>query len=81
MSETMEDSKRVHKFFGRSGEDYHLWSARTEAALEAKGVLHVVVSDVFVSGDLAEDTVKAIATARAVLIQGLGDRPLRLFSF
>lgn len=75
----MEDSKKIHKFYGKPGEDFHLWCARTEAALQAKEALSVVLNDAL--GDvegLDDDTSKAIATARAILIQGLGDRPLRL---
>lgn len=75
----MEDSKRVYMFYGKSGEDFHLWCARTEAALQAKDVLHVVIVDAFVDHREPDDeTQKAIATARATVIQGLGDRPLRL---
>ena len=75
----MEDSKKVHRFFGKSGEDFHLWEARTEAALESKEVLYVLQSDVLdTETELTNEQKKHIATARAMLIQGIGDRPLRL---
>ena len=75
----MEDSKRLQKFYGRPGEDYHLWAARTEAALESKEVLDVVKNDIVGSGDALTDEQKlAVAKVRAMLIQRLGDKPLRL---
>ena len=77
----MEDSKNIHKCHGNSGEDFHLWAARTEAALQAKEILYVIESDVIAVpppnmevADLGKDVSKA-ATA---LIRGLGERPLRL---
>lgn len=76
----MEDSKRLHKFHGKPGEDFYLWCARTEAALGSKEVLHVVVTDVVgesVEG-LSDELKLSIAQARAIIIQGLGDKPLRL---
>lgn len=75
----MEDNKKVYKFFGKSGEDFHLWLRRTEAALEGKDVLHII-QDVHVSPEpLADDVRKEVAIARATVIQGLGDRQLRIF--
>lgn len=76
----MEDSKRIHKFYGKSGEDFFLWAARTEAALEAKKVWSVVETDVIGDGTVQLDTsvVESVATARATIIQGLGDKPLRM---
>lgn len=41
----MDADKKVYKFNGRLHEDFHLWQARTEAALEAKEVLDVVLTD------------------------------------
>ena len=79
--EVMEDSKKVYRYFGKPGEDFHLWQARTEAALQAKEVLYVVESDILGTaedGNLTEGQRKDTAIARAVLIQGMGDRPLRL---
>ena len=75
----MEDSKRIYRFFRKPGEDYHLWCARTEAALAAKEVMQVVETDVLTTDvPLTAEITKQVATARAVIIQGLGDRPLRL---
>lgn len=75
----MEDNKKVYKFYGKPGEDYHLWCARTDAALAGKDALDVVISDVLnQTGELSDEFRKKIATARAIVIQGLGDRPLRL---
>ena len=74
----MEDSKRLYKFYEKPGEDYHLWCVRTEAALAAKEVLHIVETDVVSTEQpLSVEVAKQVATARAVLIQVLGDRPLR----
>lgn len=64
----------VCKSYGKSDEDYHLWAARTQAALEAKKAWNVVRTDVITD----EETLKTVATARATVMQGLGDRPLRL---
>ena len=72
----MEDGKKVYKFYGKPGEDSQLWRARTEAALEAKEVMHVVDSDL-ASSDASDELKRSIASARAIIIQGLGDRPLR----
>ena len=76
----MEDSKRIYKFYGKSGEDFFLWATRTEAALEAKKVWSVVATDVIGDGTVAteENVVESIATARTMIIQGLGDKPLRM---
>ena len=74
----MEDSKKVFKFFGKPGEDYQLWAARTQAALYEKGVGYVIENDLLTEGDVNDDIQKNICTACAVIIQGLGDKPLRL---
>lgn len=74
----MEDSKKIYKFYGKPGDDFQLWCARTEAALEAKEVLEMTQEDVLAGQALSEEVKKKVATARAVLIQGLGDRPLRM---
>ena len=74
----MEEGKRVYKFYGKPGEDFHLWTARTEAALEAKEVLDVVTVDLLSSAEISDELSKKISKARAIIIQGLGDRPLRL---
>lgn len=70
----IEDSKNVYIYYEKSGKDFHLWEARTEASLEAKEVKYVIQSDVFVTGEqLTKEQKKNAATARAILIQGLGD--------
>lgn len=76
----MEDSKRIYKFYEKPGEDFFLWTTRTEAALETKKVLFVVTTDVIGNGTVAleESAAEAVATARAMVIQGLGDKPLRM---
>ena len=75
----MEDSKKVYKFYGRPAEDFHIWCCRTEAALEDKKALSMIHADPLESPDSVDDDARQkIATARAVIIQGLGDRPLRL---
>lgn len=77
----MEDSKKFFKFFGKEGEDFALWSARTEAALESKECFSVVQRDVFASLGEGEPLPEAmslkVAKAKAIIIQGLGDKPLR----
>ena len=76
----MEESKKVFKFEGDPGEDYRIWEARTEAALEAKEVLPVVLTDVVGDGTLEIDAaVKVqIAKARATIIQAIGIKPMRM---
>ena len=78
----MEESRRVFKFEGEADEYFHLWMARTEAALQDKEAWSVVETDVFGTSSetntLSENSKKTIAKARAVIMQGLGDNPLRL---
>ena len=76
----MEDNKKIVKFYGRAGEDYHLWAARTEAALQAKKAMSVVITDFVDDGesDIADEVREKIADARAIIVQALGDKPLRL---
>lgn len=58
---------------------FFLWIARTEAALDAKKIWSVL--DTCIIGDgtvqLQKDVVMSVATARTILIQGSGDKPLR----
>ena len=74
----MEDNKKIFKFFGKPGEDYQLWAARTQAALYAKDVGEVIENDVLSEGEVDTELQKKICSACAVIIQGLGDKPLRL---
>lgn len=76
----MEDSKRIHKFFARDGKVFLLWSVRTRAALEDKECINVVERDYVGNNhvsNLSEDVRSKVAEARAIIIQGLGDKPLR----
>ena len=75
---TMEDNKKVFKFFRRTGEDYQLWAARTKAAFCAKEGGSTIETDVLSQDSVDDDSKKNIATACATIIQGLGDKPLRL---
>ena len=76
----MEDSKKFFKFHARPGEDFDLWAARTEAALEAQEVFEVVGTDVVgaAEGALSPQTERKVAKARALIIQGLDAKPLRM---
>ena len=75
---------RTTRIFTNSWENleriFFLWSAQTEAALAAKEVLLMIENDVISVNEAPSDELQSkIATARAVLIQGLGYRPLRLW--
>lgn len=75
----MEFDKKVYNFNRRPGEDFHLWCVRTESALEAKVDIRTTQSDLLRGdGELSDADRKDVATARAVVIQGLGYRILRL---
>ena len=78
----MEESRRIFKFEGEPEEDFNLWMARTEAALQDKGAWDVVESDTVgnatVGNPLSDEVTKTVAKARAVIMQGLGDSPIRL---
>ena len=77
----MEEVKKIYKFDGEEGEDYHIWAARTEAALEAKDVLSVVLTNMVEeeSSEMISPAVRlSVAKAKATIIQGLGNKPLRL---
>lgn len=78
ISDGTEDYRKVYKFLGKSGEDFHLL-AHPEAALEAKKVLDIVMENSLkrVDGTLEADLVNRIHTARAIIIHGPWDRPLR----
>lgn len=75
----MEDSKKIYTFYGKAGEDYHLWCARTQAALESKALLEMIRHDALMEHENPDEPLlQKVETARAVIIQGLGNRPLRL---
>lgn len=69
---------KVSKFHGKPSEDFHLWCARIKAVLEGKPVLRVIRSDLLVGGGLLEQGRGDVTAACEVIIQGFGDRPLRL---
>lgn len=52
----MEDRKRIHKFFGREGEYYLLWTAQTQAAMEHKECIAAIQEDVIGSVDISNLT-------------------------
>ena len=68
----MEDKLKIYKFDGESGEYVQLWGARTEAVLEDKEAWSVVAEDVVGNAPepFYEVTSKAIAKARATIMQG-----------
>ena len=78
----MEESRRIFKFEGEPQEDFNLWMARTEAALQDKDAWDVVENDVVgnatQTGEFSDEEKKTVAKASAVIMQGLGDNPLRL---
>ena len=76
----MKDSKKFFKFHARPGEDFDLWAARTEAALEAQEVFELVGTDVVgaAEGALSPRTARKVAKARALIMQGLDAKPLRM---
>lgn len=77
----MADSKRIHKFIGKAGEDFLLWSIRTKAALAAKEVRHVVLTEVVGAArenDLSDEQALAVAKAISIIMMGLRDKSLRL---
>lgn len=76
----MAGSKRFHGFEGRSGEDFYLWAARAEAALDGKEVLNVFVADVIGdgTGDISLVIKLSVAKVHAFIVQGLVYMPLRL---
>ena len=74
----MEESRKVYKFEGEEGEDFQIWLARTEATMEPKDVLFVVIEEhMDGSMELTSFVKLSIAKAKATIIQGLGDKPLR----
>lgn len=76
----MVNRKKFFKFYGRVWEDFELWSAKTEALLEAQGVLDFVTVDVM--GTISENephTDAALKVAKArVTFFGLDYQPLRI---
>ena len=74
----IEDNRRIFKFYGKTGENYQLWAARTQAAICAKEVGNKIKANLLSGGPVDDDQRNEIATACAIIIQGLGEKPLRL---
>ena len=76
-----EETKNICKFEGEESKDFRIWLARTEAALEAKDVLSAVPTHMVDAEDLTSvsqaDRI-LIGKSKAKIIQGLGNKPLRL---
>ena len=74
-----EEGKKVSnaKFSAKRDEDFELWSTRVEAYLVAKGVFEVVSNDKSQAFDEDGIIAKSMASARSIVIQALGDKPLR----
>ena len=75
----MEDSRNFFNSAGKPQEDFELWATRTETALQAREIYVVVQSDVVGNAEdaLDPDTLVTIAKARALIMQGLEEKPLR----
>lgn len=79
--DTERDDLRVARFMGDEGEDFELWSLRINAILEGKELAGVVAGEEKVTDSeepeaLAAHT-KKVRKARAIIINSLGDKPLR----
>ena len=73
--------RRISKFNTDRGDDVTLWTLRFGALLESKEVADVILWDVFADNDpntLPNETKKRIARASMLLVQSLGDKPLRI---
>ena len=73
-------SRRLNKFHARRGEYFNLWSLRFEALLESKDLLGVVSTDPLSDttfADLDSDIRTELLKAKSLLVQSLGDKPLR----
>ena len=72
-----DDWKKLVKFNAKRDEDFDLWRTQLEAHLESRGVMEVVSTNcVGVTTD-KEMVEKKMVTARSIIIQALGDKPLR----
>lgn len=75
-----EDHKRIVKFNSHRVEDHGLWSMRMEALFESKELLEDVLRDTdreLTSGELTGPVKLKMGKNRALLLQGLVDKPLR----
>ena len=80
-AEEREETIKVVKFHGKKDDDFALWMLRMEAVLEVKELMGIVDGT---EGSPEEDDEEALSAfnikvrkARALLINSLGDRPLR----
>ena len=75
-----DDTLKVTRFLGKK-DDFALWAMRMEAVLEAKGLMGVVDGSALppAANNLtaAQEYNNMKKKARALLINSLGDRPLR----
>lgn len=86
----MEKDRRIYTFEGNLAEDFQLWQARTQAALEGKECWSVVKTNQLVARPtdqagahdqevtVTSETELKICKARALMIQVLGSKPLKL---
>ena len=69
--------KKLVKFQAKRDEDFDLWCTRVQAYLLSRGFMEFVSDDCSSVTEERETVIKKIATARSVIIQALGDNPLR----
>ena len=73
-------SRRLHKFNAKHGENFNLWSLRFQALLESKNLLDVITSDPLERTTFCElgiESKSQLPKAKSLLMQSLGDKPLR----
>ena len=73
-------SRRLHKFNAKRGEDFNLWSLRFEALLESKNLLDVITSDPLERTTFSQLNIESksqLLKDKSLLVQSLGDKPLR----
>lgn len=80
MDDTDRDESRITKFKGNDGEDFELWSLRLNAVLEGKDLAEVLTEEAREEAQEFHDEIrkKKIRKARAIIINALGDKPLRV---
>lgn len=73
---------RVEKFNGRDNEDFGIWAVRVMAVLEGEGLADVVIGEETPPEDVTSAVysayLKKARKARAILVMGLGNKPLRV---
>lgn len=79
-----EHKYTLPKFDGKPTSDFRLWLCRLEAILEDKSILYTIGSDVSTAGaarrvvDDQDKVASDKSKAAAIMVGGLGDKPLRL---